>query len=475
MRKKYTDEELAHGLAHMMEQSGPEEAVQEAIWENIPAHAKKRHSPARAALVASLALAVILTSTVGVNAATDGAFFESVKKFIGLSKEQQEVANETLTLPNEVYAPVLLSCSDDYLLFANERGLMVYDRTANALTAALDLQELECNYLNADSIQTCAYVEDRTLYLFNQTVSGRSATGERMVSDEPLPRAYVYDLSLAGQEEALSVTEDGARLADIWQGWKDYREANVFDTFDKMQGRPLDLNTFAEKDDSRFYSRECISWTDAAGVEQISFLVVTEDGDFILYSRPADGDALTTADLSIETAPAEADENNKLPEFQYSGDDAVLAALCRLTLEEESDKYAPDEDSVFIPAPYVLHSLQDGDDLVVFWTMQIYGYYRNGNTLCDNAGGINAAIARLTPDKAGGYTVTEYRQAGVGADNEADIRAWCGEYGLSGNIYQSEKADRQNIRTELIRMYVEDNSLDIKFYKDYGWDPVPLY
>lgn len=475
MKKTYSDEELARGIAHMMEQSGPDKNAQESIWKNIPAHTQKHRSPVRAALVASIALAVMLTSTVGVNAATDGALFESVKKFIGLSEEQEEVAKETLTLPNEVYAPVLLSCSDKYLLFANERGLMVYDRTVEALTAALDLQELDCNYLNAESIQTCAYVEDRTLYLFNQTVSGRTATGKRIVTDDPLPRAYVYDLTLAGQEEALSVTEDKARLSGIWKGWKDYREACVFDTFDKMQGRPLDLNTFADKDDSRFYSRECICWTDNEGAEQLSFLVVTKDCEFILYSRPADGDALTTAALSIETAPAEADEENKLPEFQYSGDDAVLAALCRLTLEEESDKYAPDEDSVFIPAPHVLHSLQDGDDLVVFWTMQIYGYYRNGNTLCNNAGGINAAIARLTPDGAGSYTVTEYKTAGVGADYNADIRAWCSEYGLSEKLYQIEKTEREKIRLNLIRMYAENNNLDIKFYKDYGWDPVPLY
>ncbi|MCH5334014.1 MAG: hypothetical protein J1D89_08655, partial [Agathobacter sp.] len=167
-------------------------------------------------------------------------------------------------------------------------------------------------------------------------------------------------------------------------------------------------------------------------------------------------------------------ESNKLPEFRYSGDDAVLAALCSVTLQEEADRYYASPDSVFIPAPYICHTLEDGDDLVVFWTIQIYGYYRNGNTLCCDSGGSNASRARLTPDGKGGYTVTEYLKAGDGADYEIDTRAYCEEYGLSANIYQSDAADRENIRRELVRMYADDNGLDIKFYKDYGWDPVEL-
>ena len=468
MKKTYSDEELNHRLACMMEQSGPDKIRQEEIWEKIPVRAQKRHSAVRAALVASLALAVILTGTVGVNAATDGALFESVKKFVGLSETQKKIATETITLPNEVYAPVLVSCSDEYLVFANERGLMVYDRTKAALTAALDLQKLDCNYFNADTVRTCTFVEGSTLYLFNQTLRDRSVT------EDPLTRAYIYDLALSGQEEALDMTEDGARLSEIWKGWKDYTKTCVSDTFREIQDRTaLNLNEL-DKYDNSVYSRECIRWTDSDGTERLSFLVVTGNCDFVLYSRPVDGNELTTAALSIGTVPTDSDESNKLPEFRYSGDDAVLAALCSVTLQEEADRYYASPDSVFIPAPYICHTLEDGDDLVVFWTIQIYGYYRNGNTLCCDSGGSNASRARLTPDGKGGYTVTEYLKAGDGADYEIDTRAYCEEYGLSANIYQSDAADRENIRRELVRMYADDNGLDIKFYKDYGWDPVEL-
>ena len=43
---------------------------------------------------------------------------------------------------------------------------------------------------------------------------------------------------------------------------------------------------------------------------------------------------------------------------------------------------------------------------------------------------------------------------------------------MADKYSNSEKLD--DIRTKLIRMYVQDNALDIRYYKDYGWDPVSV-
>lgn len=32
----------------------------------------------------------------------------------------------------------------------------------------------------------------------------------------------------------------------------------------------------------------------------------------------------------------------------------------------------------------------------------------------------------------------------------------------------------EQIRKKLIKQYVSDNQLDIRYYHDYGWDPVEL-
>ena len=67
---------------------------------------------------------------------------------------RKKAADEGLQLKNEVYAPELTGCSAKYVVFANERALMVYGRQEKKLLAALDLQALDCNYFNTDRVHT---------------------------------------------------------------------------------------------------------------------------------------------------------------------------------------------------------------------------------------------------------------------------------------------------------------------------------
>ncbi|MCM1283298.1 MAG: hypothetical protein NC180_07340 [Muribaculaceae bacterium] len=468
---KYSEEELSRRFTHMMEQTGPTKLQRESVWEKITGKETKRHPVVRAALVAACTFAIFLVGTMGVNAATDGALLESVKEFCGLSEKQQEVAKETLAMPQEVYAPVLAAVSEEYLVFANERGLMVYDRTIEALTAVLDLQELECNYFNADTMRTCVYVEDHRLCFFNRKWDVES--GEEIPGS--YTSAYVYDLSLAGQEEALRKTEEPSELAAVRRGWERYEADCIRDTFDEMQNRPMDINELFATGRIA-YSENCICWTDAAGVKQLSFLVVTRDNVYILYTRPEDSMELAEDTLAIETE--EPDGEQALPEFHYSGEDEIMAALCEEARLEEEKYYYNEENYVFIPAPQIFAVVEDGDDRLVFCMFSIYGYYRNGNTLNCDSGGRGPARIRLTPGENGAYTVTEHIHAQDGGGYMESIEEFCEPYSVSPDIFnytETFEADDKQLRKEMIQMYAKDNGLDIKYYKDYGWDPVPVW
>lgn len=462
------ENQFSQKIVHMLEQTGPTEEQKKAIWKKATVPAPKRYPALRAALVASLALAVLMAGSIGVNAATDGVFFESVKKFCGLTETQQQVANETLTLPNEVYGPELIACSDKYVIFANERGLMIYDRALETLTAALDLQELDCNYFNAETITTHAYVEGDTLYLFNQAVADKNGTGQEA---DGVARAYLYDLTLAGQEEALCMTEDRARLAAVLDGWTSYSQNSLRSTFHEMQESSLVLDELEKYHAQTYYSKNCIRWTDAAGDRWLSFLVVSKEDGFTLYTRPEDGAEVAALALAIETEPADNGETRGLPEFRYTGDDAVLAAVLERTLTDKMS-YLSMPGDVFIPASHIVKIIEDGDELIVFCNYVLYGYYRNGNTLNCESGGSGPARMRLTPAGDGTYTVTECLLSFV--DEHV---AFCEEYGVSPEIFRSEEylAKRDEIRRSFIRMYVDENGLDdILYYKDFGWDPVSI-
>lgn len=51
------------------------------------------------------------------------------------------------------------------MVFANERALMVYGRQEKRLLAALDLQAMDCNYFNTDSIHTRVLLQKDTIYI----------------------------------------------------------------------------------------------------------------------------------------------------------------------------------------------------------------------------------------------------------------------------------------------------------------------
>ncbi|MCI5826903.1 MAG: sigma-70 family RNA polymerase sigma factor [Lachnospiraceae bacterium] len=456
-----------------------------------------------------------------------------------LSDEDKQIANETVTLPIQVYASDLVGVNDEYILLANERGLLIYDRSREEITAVLDLQQMECNYLNANSIATRIFIDNDKLYLFNETGIEQRAGKEESAS---LPKfAYICDLSKLSEQTALEdvVVADGNQklntnstsdktsdnngyltcttaaeeIRNIRDLWLNYEKNHIYDTFDSFYGSDF-LNEDNEKYYDMNYSRNSLSWINNSGKNMLSCLVVYENSDYELYTKHEDG-TLTCEKLEL-TVRTSTDDNNPshssgyseqtsdaqttdgqlngdaagnttktsalLPNFSYTGDDPVLATICTYMMESDESQgyYRSSEASVYIPAPVIYDSVSVGEDLIVFCNLWSYCYYRNGNTLECESGGESPARLRLHPDAdaPGGYEVIEDIRTGDGSDYYEGIKDFCKDYpGMADKYFNYDESTidtRESIRTTLIRMYVQDNGLNIKYYKDYGWDPVPV-
>jgi len=461
-------------LAHMVRQTEPDRIQKERIWEKIVEKRRpKQFLPIRAVCAAACMLLVCLGGVIGVNAATGGAFLESVRGFCGLPVQQQEVAKETLALPNEVYAPRLVACSEDYVVFANERGLAIYSWEQDSLIAVLDLQEIECNYLNADTIETQIFMKNNILYIFNQRKSGKTDSPETEGISNKVGLAYTYDMRKAGEQKALQSVESAGQRTSIQKNWETYRRRHIRDTFDMLQDKAMDLNELIE-DDEKYYSETCIVWENMAGNKLASFLVGTRENEYTLYNCSLKDYALEAKRLSVETVSAKKDVKPEgLPKFHYTGKNKVLAAACEEALKNEEGYYM-EEGGVFIPAPVIFDTAEDDGDIIVFCNLWGFGYYQNGNTLHCVSGGEENARLRLTPDGNGGYKVTERLKARDGALQAGDLKKFCKGYPVSPDIYFDDEA-HDRVRKKLIRMYVKDNHLDIQYYKDYGWDPVAIF
>ncbi len=120
-----------------------------------------------AALAGTCVIAVCLLTGVGVNATTDGVI-DSIREFCGLPVQQKKAADEGLKLKNEVYAPELAGCSEKYVVFANERALMVYGRQEKSASGGTGSAAMDCNYFNTDSIHTRVLLQKDTIYIFNE-------------------------------------------------------------------------------------------------------------------------------------------------------------------------------------------------------------------------------------------------------------------------------------------------------------------
>ena len=447
---------------HTFDQLDPDEQQKDRIWRNVQSqmtHEKRRYSFAHTAAACVCTLAICVVMGVGVNAATGGTFFESLKTFIGMPQQQQKVATESAALGTResgVYADPLVACSDEYIIYANERGLMVYGRAEQQILAAVDLQALDCNYFNADSISTHVMMKDNVLYIFNE------------YQDKNTREVYSYNLAQAGDEDALGYIDDAEEIAQIKGEWQAY--SNIYsDTFDTFEIAQTQWNGSSDL----HYSKDSIKWTDSKGVSHISCLVVHTDGTYELYTAGTDDTTdVQTETLNVETTTGSA-SSSELPKFTYSGDDAILKTLCSYMYEQYSSLYLSDG-AVYIPAPVVCKTYTDGDEVTVFANLWSFTYQKNGNTLDCESGGEQPSRLTLKSDGNGGYTVIEQLSAGDGEEYDSDIQAFCEGYSISASDFVSEGQDYDTIRKELIKMYVDDNNLDIKYYKDYGWDPVEL-
>ena len=68
---------------------------------------------------------------------------------------------------DSVYAPEILECTEKRLIFAGSFGLVIYDRQSERVSATIDLQKIESNHFNADTLQTRFLIQGDELVIYN--------------------------------------------------------------------------------------------------------------------------------------------------------------------------------------------------------------------------------------------------------------------------------------------------------------------
>ncbi|MDO4939733.1 MAG: hypothetical protein Q4E54_07225 [Lachnospiraceae bacterium] len=184
-------------------------------------------------------------------------------------------------------------------------------------------------------------------------------------------------------------------------------------------------------------------------------------------------------DAGLQTA---VNDNYMLPPYKYAGDDMIEKTI--VDYFEDNNYLMKPEGSVWIPAFCILREEVVADplegakkgDIKVYGNFWSFVYSKQDDTLFCETGGEHPGVIYLKKNADESYEVTYFNAVGDGSLYTEDIkRISNGNTSLEKQFYDSAdagSADVKNKRTWSIYTYVKDNNLDIKYYQDYGWDPV---
>jgi hypothetical protein len=460
----------------------PTKAQSETMWKRLDkiqkaGQPKKAHKNriARHAAAAAAALLLVACSGAGINAATDGQFFTAIREWVKIPDSSSEIINQAEQMDNigiEVYTSDILYLDEKLLVFGNLRGLIVYDLSAEEVLGTIDLQAIDCIYFNADTKQTCVVMDGDVLAVFNEE------------NGSPFGNYYTFVLEKT-DDLALEPATAGndpdtiQQYAGLWSA----QQENMCDTFDQFcRFDELESIFFGdEKRESVMYSGQSIRWTDAAGGENISFLVL-KDESYVMYTyqestRQFTQTALRLVGTESESAVTEQDATQPegLPEFIYTGDDEAVAAI--ISYLREQNRYAIEKTGVWIPEFVIFKEVEKNGETLVFGSFWAENFVQNGTILESTGGGEYPACIHLKKGTSG-YEVTDIENAGDGADYSKDIKAFTKGYlGLYSKYMDMDqiKKKRDEALKQNLQSYIQMYGLGIRYYKEFGWDPVDIF
>ena len=147
------------------------------IWENIEKEIacgtsqKIRKFPGLKYMFRVAAFVIVIVSSgIGIDAATGGELLSKVKDAIFVAQGNQSVVSITENMQQrgiEVYAPDIEYIDDTYVVFGNQRGVTVYNYKKGKIAGTIDTQETGCTYFNSDDRLThIVKVENELIYIF---------------------------------------------------------------------------------------------------------------------------------------------------------------------------------------------------------------------------------------------------------------------------------------------------------------------
>lgn len=457
------------------EQMNPSEEKKEELWERVIAQANTRRNKKGIKYTAAVILILLAAAVtgMGINAATNGALASVVRQsligeWLGLASSEEIVdkADDLASEGTDLYAPEILYVDEEFVMFGNLRGILIYNRKQDKIVGTIDTQRIDCMYFDGGKMQTCVVKEDDHVRIFNEKEGVQQGD------------LYSYSLSDAGKTE--SVVKKGQKpemYEHYYAFWKSERKQYT-DTFRRFSADTRMAFLFDVRADEPYtaYSEKSKKWEDKKGRTRITFLSVVNE-TYWLYTFLPEADQWEKQELHLQkTGVHKKKEKERLPEFVYTGKDPYIEPILSYFRKPDPDDPVSGE-TVWIPEFMIVEEIVNEGEVCVFGCFGSTNYRQTKMVLEARGGaGTNPACVHLkaTPE---GYKVDRVDQPRDGAFYCDDIKKFTkghpGLYKKMMDVIRSDKKKKQ-AREKYLKMYIKHNKLDIRYYKDSGWDAVKI-
>lgn len=354
-------------------------------------------------------------------------------------------------------------CSEKIAVISDSVGSVIYDRKKHEIVAAIDLEEIGCDHFNSSGdeekpgYETKIQVskDEKNLIIYNQ------------LQKDVEGYIYVYDLNKI----------DENKFAELKPQKKINEKDKLYKTIVKFnKNTKQDPTLFTEKYEdemgdgfvnSSYYAYQ---WKNYKGEKQESVLAVDKHG-LKLYTLSRKGSQIKAEYEPIQWKSSQIVKiPTKLPQYEYTGKDQRVRAAFEEVKKENEDQDI--KGSVVIPMMYIYKIVENEKEAKIYGNFWNESYYRYGSLLKTKSGGSYPGVMHLK--KTGdSYKVVKVEYSKDGSAREESIFKMCKGHPVVALKMMRDSISDRKVKKEL-RTYVKQNHLDVKAYKDSGWDYVNL-
>lgn len=449
----------------------PDSDQKEKVWQKIELVGERKKMLRRSIwkTVAAAVLVIVVTG-VAVNQFTDGAVIAAIRHVCGWDKKSEDIigrVKDVRVATKAVFAPEICELTKERLIFGTDSGLLIYNRDQKQLQATIDLQEIGCIYFDGEQKRTHIYAEKENLYVFNTE------------NDKIFGAVYCYDLKQDTMNLKVSnKITDSKDISECWKKWKKQNHEYLRETYEDFFKDSEDLEKEL-KEENQLFSENSYLWLDKKE-EKLSCLLVSHEGKYTLLTKDIAAGSISKEELSIVNENQESTTSTftgDLPKFVYDGKNAILRAIMNESYQEIVRWDGADVGEILIPTPMIVEIKTEGNEKIVFGSFWYFGFYKNGDILESMSGGESNAACIHLKKQGNEYKVTKIERTGDGGMKREDMIRITKKYpGLCEKMLDASIDDErlEKIMKKWIRYYVRKNHLNVKYYKEIGWDPVKI-